>query len=193
MREKKRLVCGVGLNDANYEVRYSLNGTLVECPFYKRWKKMLERCYSEKFHSKSPSYINCSVCDEWLIFSNFKQWMEQQDWQGKELDKDIINTGNKIYSADNCSFVDKLTNSFVTNSQPKNGRLLVGVCFKKKMKKFDAKCGNPFTKKSEHLGYFTCAQEAHEAWKKRKRQLAFMVSKIESDKRVVESLIRMFN
>ena len=38
--------------------------------------------------------------------------------------------------------------------------------------RFKSQCRNPFTKKREHLGYFTCEQEAHQAWLKRKLELA---------------------
>lgn len=38
--------------------------------------------------------------EEWLLFSNFKSWMEQQE--EKVLDKDLLHTHNKIYT--NCLF-----------------------------------------------------------------------------------------
>lgn len=30
------------------------------------------------------------MADEWNTFSNFKNWMEKQNWEDKQLDKDII-------------------------------------------------------------------------------------------------------
>lgn len=92
----KKLVCGVGVNDASYAVNPLINGKQVMCWIYKKWKSMIHRCYDSKIQARQPAYIGCSVCEEWLTFSNFKLWMEAQDWQGKELDKDILTAGSKF-------------------------------------------------------------------------------------------------
>ena len=55
--------------------------------------------------------------------------------------------------------------------------------------KFRASCSNPFTQKREHLGYFTCEQEAHEAWLERKLELAHELAAIQEDPRVAEALV----
>lgn len=107
----RRLVYGVGVNDADYMLKPTVNGRRECCPFYQKWKSMLERCYSDKNFKKYPSYIGCTVCYEWLIFSKFKSWMENQDWKGKQLDKDIRVKGNKIYSPETCSFVSHAVNT----------------------------------------------------------------------------------
>ena len=73
---------------------------------------MLQRCYSESHLVRQPTYKGCSVCEEWLTFSNFKSWMEQQDWEGKQLDKDLLVYKNKIYSPETCVFVSSVINSF---------------------------------------------------------------------------------
>ena len=112
MVKPKRLVYGVGINDADYVVQKwetigYVNGKQKQkliwiCPYYSAWKSMLKRCYSSKYQDKRPTYKGCSVSDEWLTFSVFKVWMEKQDWEGKQLDKDLLFEGNKIYSADTC-------------------------------------------------------------------------------------------
>lgn len=89
----KKTIYGVGTNDANYLV---VNKG-VRCPYYKKWSSMLERCFSKSLHKKHPTYIGCTVCNEWLLFSNFRSWMMKQEWVGMELDKDIISIGNKKY------------------------------------------------------------------------------------------------
>lgn len=106
-----RLVQGVGVNDADYPVRPRLSGESF-CPFYKRWSDMLKRCYSVKSKETRPTYSECTVCDEWLTFSNFKAWMEKQDWEGKQLDKDILVEGNTVYSPESCIFVPMKVNNF---------------------------------------------------------------------------------
>jgi len=183
-----KLVYGVGVNDISYQAYLTTDGTRAVCPFYARWFNLIGRCYGVFSPSRSKAYAECYVCDEWLIFSNFKKWMEQQDWQGKELDKDIILKGNKVYSPKTCAFVDSATNAFVLDSKSTRGKLPIGVDFHKSNQKIRARCSNPFTKKSEHLGYFRSEVEAHLAWKNRKHQLACQLADRQSDIRVAEAL-----
>ncbi len=174
-----RLIRGVGINDAAYSVSntislgYSGDGKRLqkvvwECPFHKRWKNMLERCYSpDKYHT----YVDSSVCEEWLTFSSFKFWMEQQPWEGNQLDKDIIVKGNKLYSPDRCRFVPGYINSLLLTSQAARGEHLIGVTKSSVYKgstKYMAQCkvtdilsgqaGN------KYLGTFTTEHEAHREW-----------------------------
>ena len=95
----KKLVQGIGVNDSDYIVKkfesyINLNGDkkrrlIWVCPFYQKWGSMLTRCYSEKYQERHPTYKDCTVCEEWTTFSNFKKWMQGQDYQGKHLDKDL--------------------------------------------------------------------------------------------------------
>jgi len=118
MRHKNKNPYGVGHNDADYNVTsVDENGKKVTCPYYKRWEKMLERCYSESYHKIRPTYVGCYVCDEWLWFMTFKRWMMKQDWKNKQLDKDIISVGNKIYSPTSCCFVDIKLNTLISTCQ----------------------------------------------------------------------------
>ena len=198
-----KLVCGVGVNDLGYRVHVQewvtkdggkrTRQTVFRCPYYTAWTKMLERCYSKKWLESNPSYIGTSVCSEWLYASEFKKWMEQQDWEGKSLDKDIIAPGSKLYSPETCAFVLKATNSFVTASDASRGEYPVGVYLCKKTGKYRARCNNPFTEKNENLGYFLTPEEAHEAWRKRKHELAQHVAATESDIRVVEALKKRYS
>lgn len=183
-----RVVHGVAINDADYSVRRMVNGKDFWCPFYRAWRNILKRCYCKAFQDKYPLYIGCSVCEEWLTFSNFKRWMEQQDWQGKQLDKDFLLTGNKVYSPETCVFIDGLTNSFILDCAASRGKYPLGVDFHKSGGKLRSRCCNPFTKKSEHLGLFTCPNEAHEAWRKRKHELACQLADLQDDPRVAAAL-----
>lgn len=184
----KKLLFGVGINDADYVVQPTVNGKQVICPFYQYWKHMLERCYDAKCQAKHPTYTDCIVAPEWLLFSNFKSWAESQDWLGKELDKDIIANGNKVYSSDTCAFIDTMTNLFTTERAAARGDLPIGVCFHRGVGKFQTQCRNPFTKKREYLGLFDCPNQAHIAWKTKKHQLACMLADLQTDKRVADAL-----
>ena len=198
MSTKNKLVCGVGVNDLGYRVHVyeyvTENGgkrirkTVFTCPYYVVWKEMLRRCYSEKFLESRPTYIGTTVCSEWVYASEFKKWMEREDWQGKSLDKDIIVRGNKLYSPKTCAFVLKATNTFVIACDASRGEYPIGVCLYKSTGKYLAFCRNPFTRKQEHLGLFLTPGEAHEAWRRRKHELAQLVAATESDPRVVEAL-----
>ena len=199
LRKKNKLVFGVGINNADYNVyKYDyINGKqkrLWICPFYKTWKDMLKRCYSEKACSRQPTYRGCRVCDEWLTFSNFKRWMEQQDWEDKDLDKDLLVEGNKIYSSDTCIFVDQMVNKFVNANKVSRGEYMIGVSWDKSTDKFLAECRNPFTGKKEHIGRFTDELEGHLAWKKRKHELACQLADSEycNDPRLAEVLRKRY-
>ena len=198
-----KLVYGVGVNDAEYTAQKFETIGYVDgkqkqrqvwiCPFYQTWKNMIDRCFSETNKVRNPTYKDVTCCEEWLLFSNFKRWMEQQDWKGKQLDKDIIIPDNKVYNPETCAFVSRVTNTFVLASEASRGEWPLGVYWSKKAGKLRAKCKNPFTKKSEHLGYFSCHYEAHEVWRKRKHQLAQLVAELETDPRVVEALKKRYS
>ena len=198
-----KLVYGVGVNDLCYRVQVleavTKNGgkrirkTVFRCKYYTVWKHMLERCYSKKYLESKPSYIDASVCSEWLYASEFKKWMEKQDWHGKCLDKDIIVSGSKLYSPDTCAFVLPATNSFVLARDASRGEYPIGVDLFKPTGKYRARCRNPFTGKKEYLGLFSTPEEAHEGWRKRKHELAQLVAATESDSRVVEALKKRYS
>ena len=197
-----KLVCGVGINDADYVVEKKetigyVGGKRKQrliwiCPYYKAWKSMLVRCYSTKYQDRQPTYKGCSVSEEWLTFSKFRAWMENQDWEGKQLDKDLLFEENKIYSSETCVFVTPMVNSFTTDCGATRGEWMIGVCWHKGSSKFMAQCCNPFTKRSEHLGYFNCPQEAHKAWLKRKLELAHLLAAEQTDPRVAKALIERY-
>lgn len=159
---KRRLVYGVGINDANYMVCVNIDGKKTKCPYYSRWSGMLERCYSKKYLAKKPTYIGCSVSNEWLTFSNFKKWMELQDWKEKELDKDILIQGNKVYSSSTCVFVDMEINALLNTNKASRGKHKQGVIWCEDIGKFRSRVNNHGKKK--HLGYFSSEDEASEAY-----------------------------
>ena len=198
----KKLVFGVGNNDADDVVKkwesIDVDGKRKKkliwiCPFYRTWQNMLKRCYSIKFQEHNPTYIGCTVTDEWLTFSVFKNWMTTQDFEGNQLDKDLLFEGNKVYGPETCVFVSGAVNSFTIDRGNDRGEFLIGVSWHKGAGKFKVSCSNPFTKKGEHLGLFTCEQEAHQAWLKRKLELAYELSYEQLDERVAEALINRYS
>jgi hypothetical protein len=152
------LVFGVGINDASYIVRPIINGKKVMCPFYSSWRSMIARCYSVRLHERQSTYAECSVSSDWLVFSVFKSWMERQDWEGKDLDKDLLIPGNKVYSSDTCIFVSGKINRLLNDNAINRGAYSQGVCFRKDVNKYQSKC--KVAGKTRHLGYFSTEIEA---------------------------------
>ena len=97
---------------------------------YNTWKNMLRRCYLKEEMGKHPSYIDCSVCEEWHNYQNFAKWYEENYWGNNtklQLDKDILIKGNKEYSPNTCVFVNKYINCLFTKSNNTRGDFPIGV------------------------------------------------------------------
>ena len=199
---KPKLVFGVGVNDADYVVKKwetieYVNGKqkkklVWECPYYRVWKDMLKRCYSTKYRERNPTYEGCSVSEEWLTFSNFRRWMEKQDFECMQLDKDLLFECNKVYSEETCVFVSSMVNSFTTDCGASRGEWPIGVHWNKGTSKFESRCRNPFTKRQEYLGLFLNELEAHQAWLERKLELAHLLAAEQTDERVAKALIERY-
>lgn len=155
------LVFGVGINDLTDEIQQTKGSV---SPSYRAWKSMLDRCYNTKSRKKYPTYSDCSVCDDWLLFSNFKKWFDENYIDGHALDKDILAKGNKVYSPQTCCFVPQEINSIFTKSQNKRGLYPIGVFrngngFSSKVRMFG---------KSVRLGTYKSPEEAFTAYKQAK-------------------------
>lgn len=180
------IIFGIGINDADYAITPGSKNR-KRCKYFSTWSGMISRCYSEKTQSRNPTYIGCTVCAEWLRFSTFKAWMEQQDWEGRELDKDILFPGNKVYSPDTCVFVTRAINSFMGYGVRSGRSLPQGVSFHKIHKKYISSCGE--NGKLKFLGYYETAEEAHEVWLAYKLKLAYNLAEQEPDIRVANALV----
>ncbi|MBL4940062.1 MAG: hypothetical protein JKY81_00195 [Colwellia sp.] len=159
---QRNLIHGVGVNDADYIVRAKVNGKNLFCPYYLTWKNMLRRCYCRKYQEKQPTYKGCSVTKEWLALSVFRSWMETQDWEGKQLDKDLLIPKNKVYGPYECMFVSRSINILFTDSAAARGDLPQGVCFNKPAGKYQANCR--VNGKLKYLGLFIKASVAEKAY-----------------------------
>lgn len=189
-----KLVYGVGVNDATYKTsRYQyIDGKSVRvwfCPFYTAWKNMLSRCSKGGVvQTENPTYVGCSVVPEWHSFMAFRDWMLGQEWEDKQLDKDILVKDNQLYSPSTCVFISAQLNSFITNNSSAKGEYPMGVYWSKKNGKFKAQCSNPFTLEREYLGLFDCKDLAHEAWRKRKHEHAITYASMQTDNRIADAL-----
>ena len=185
----RKKVLGFAINDADYptqKTEKTTSGkrkTVKICPYYTAWTGMLDRCLSTKFKDKNPTYKDVTCCEEWLTFSKFKSWMETQDWEGKQLDKDLLVYQNKIYSPETCVFVTGKVNNFLLRNTASRGLYPLGVTKAQLIhgkyeptNKYVAYCGHKYTKSgsrtSIYLGAFMIPEEAHKAWQKAKIKLA---------------------
>lgn len=184
---KRKPLFGVGVNDALYVVDTKASGKRIICPYYRVWSRMIARCYSPLVHAKQPTYKHCSVCNEWLTFNSFKKWMEKQDWQSKQLDKDILLEGNKTYSPIACVFVDHHTNSLLNDCAATRGSYPQGVYLHKKTNKFRATIRLQGKKRS--LGYFDTPGEAESEYKTAKSDEIKRIANLQPDQRVKAALL----
>lgn len=181
----RKLKYGVGLKDAP-----STTKDTWKCPYYSRWNHMLSRCYSEVWRAKYPTYTGVVVCEEWLKFSNFKGWMETQDWEGKQLDKDLLGDG-KLYSPNTCCFISGGLNKFLTLSGKTRGLFPVGVS--KSDSNFRVQISNPFTKKLDYFGCYKTPEKALEVWKSEKINFAKQLPELEASPILLQKVIEKIN
>ena len=196
----KNFVYGVGVNDLADDPNWiskkydsSTKKIIWRCPFYKKWNSILRRCYNEKEFHKWPQYKDCTISDEWKIFSNFKNWMENQNWEGKHIDKDILVPNNKIYGKETCLFVSQRINNLLHIGPPnRRGDCPIGVA--QLRNKYQAKVS--VGDKEKYLGIFDTPEEAHEVYcvEKRKYIKEIIENLNESDtsdvERTKEALLR---
>jgi len=159
---KRSLVCGVGVNDWIGDI--SVGGKLIRK--YQLWANMLQRCFSDGLKQKRPTYEGVACSKEWLSMTKFIEDVSQMrgyGLSGWQLDKDIIQKGNKLYSKDTCCFVPTEVNLLLTKSDRIRGEYPVGVCFDKHAGKFVAKLA--INGKQKNLGRFTTPEEAFQVYK----------------------------
>lgn len=135
---------------------------------YHRWCDMLNRCYNEKFHKRQPQYKGCKVCEEWLNYSNFKVWCDQNKSYDMplDLDKDILWKGNKVYSPETCCFVPHSVNTLFLSGKKSRGALPLGIHYDKSKEKYRAEMS--FMGSQKKLGTFDTAEEAFAQYKEYK-------------------------
>ena len=190
----KKLVCGVGFNDKTRPSR--VDGKKVK--EYNLWQNMLKRCFSEKYQTHKPTYKGCNVSDNFLNYSFFYDWCQEQIGFGKVddkgriwcLDKDLLFVGNKTYSETACVFVPQEINVFFIDRGNDRGEYPVGVCFDKQNGKFIAQC--KVNGKRQHLGRFNTPEEAFAVYKPFKENLCKQLAlkwQHEIDPRLFEAMM----
>ena len=159
----KPIMCGVGYHGSED----------VDCTSesYLRWHDMLHRCYNDKFHERQPQYKECSVCEEWLNYSNFKLWYDKNKYGEAQLDldKDILFKENKIYDPAHVVFVPHEINTLFIARDKCRGNLPIGVHLDTSKNKYRAEVS--FMGKGIKLGTFNNPEESFKRYKEYKEDL----------------------
>lgn len=119
-RYEKRLRGTYGIGVCDVEGVMGLKSYLI-------WNHMIKRCYQPKQLRKNPTYTNVEVCKEWLLFSNFKRWFDENYVDGCQIDKDLLSKDAKIYSPDTCVFLPSEINSALISNQRRSKNPHPGV------------------------------------------------------------------
>ena len=158
------------------------------------WNNMLKRCYSVGCQKVRPTYIDCSVSENFRYLQYFKEWCNNQigfnsvDEKGKPfaLDKDILVKGNRVYNEDVCVFVPQEVNLLFTKRDKSRGEYPIGVSFHKSRGMLTATLNN------KYLGYFNTAEQAFQVYKTAKEAYIKEVAnkwKDKIDPKVYEALM----
>lgn len=163
----KTSIYGVGYIGYGKYKRCDTNNKIIKP--YQVWYAMMTRCYSKKYQISRPTYINCTVCEEWHNYQNFAEWYDNNYYKVNDeimhLDKDLLVKGNKIYSPENCVFVPFYINELTTKRQNCRGSFPIGVTyFRGKFRaKYNIGIGQQIT-----IGYYDTPEEAFLNYKKYK-------------------------
>lgn len=156
---------------------------------YLKWQGVLARCYGEKYDT--GSYADATVCEDWHDFQKFAEWCSSQKNydMGFDIDKDIINIGNKHYSPENCCLVHPEINRMVIDFSLVDIRKNMGLQYDEKRRKYRAMASVGGYKK--HIGTFKDFDEAKAAYIELKKQYfknMVIVHKDNIDMRAAKSL-----
>lgn len=176
---------GIAINDSDTFIK--------DNKAYSTWVDMIRRCYDKGIQKKRPTYTECYVCKEWMHFSNFKKWFDENYVDGYALDKDILVKGNKVYSPETCCFVPQEINS-IFKERNKKRSLPIGVY--KYGNRYRALCTMGI--KKVNLGIFNSIQDAEIASIKARRDYLTSIATENYDcnkinKKVFDAIINRIN
>ncbi len=150
--EVNGLFCGVATDD------HDPDETVWKVKMaHKTWRSMILFCYM-------TGDTDFNVCDEWLVFSNYKEWYLKNKKPDHSLDIYLIRK-SQLYSPETCIFTPKdilYCFPFPEKTVTKSGGLL-GTCKIKNRERWKAVHCRNFPS-FIHIGTFDSELEAHHAW-----------------------------
>ena len=131
------------------------------------------------------------MSDDWLTFSNFKSWMLEQDWEGNQIDKDLLYHDNKVYSSLTCIFISQRLNTIIAGVHKSTGLGLKGTWYDVSRDNYQA-TGRKYPSGSNYMiGRYPTEVAAHKAWAEHKIKVINTVILEHSDKRIIKALNRI--
>lgn len=153
----------------------------------KAWDAMIRRAHMHipRANKTEDSYINTTVCEEWLCLQTFAKWyidyrskINPKYWNELEIDKDILqwNQEFKIYSPQTCCLIPHNLNVVLVGMHTENTRnsnLPIGVRSTKygRYTVYVSNLGIRF-----HVGTYNTPEEAFEAYKKAKKDVIIKIA-----------------
>lgn len=149
-----------------YNIGFLGTRETIDSYIWKIWSGMLERCYTDR----QISYANCSVCEEWHNYYNFKLWYDKHKYdinERLEVDKDVLKNGEKIYSPNTCLLLPRTINGYIASAtcRKKDG-LPTGVYKQKNglfkvIKNFDGRQEKRFTNLNDATDWYLKEKNKH--------------------------------
>lgn len=185
----KRNVYGVGYTGKG---KYKISENGKHFKSYNAWNGMFERSYSESYHATRPTYIGCSVHEDWHNYQEFSDFYVNNEFYGLgyHLDKDLLFEGNKVYSPDTCLLLPQEINTAIVRVKDKGNNPALGVSLSKDGKKYIARVTTK--ERNRHLGTYDSLEEAVEVYCKfKEEQMRCLAKKFEGriDSRAYEKLM----
>ncbi|MFX1710639.1 hypothetical protein [Stutzerimonas stutzeri] len=96
-------------------------------PAYRSWTGISSRTYDAG--ASQPAYAGATACQDWHDYQAFAEWYYAQPGAdlNYEVEKDILNPGNKRYEPDSCGLVPKWLNKFFAFQYATNSSGFPGV------------------------------------------------------------------
>lgn len=177
-------VFGVGIIGNKYPTYISKGNPTKE---YVMWKAILNRCFYKQANN-IQCYEDCTICDEWLLYENFYEWVHSQEnfeqlYNSKirfDVEKDILIKNNILYSPNTCCIVPHNVNALFVKQQFHRGDYPIGVCYDKEQDKYASYlCIHG---RQHRLGRFNSIEEAFINYKMEKEKLIKKIAQEEYDK-----------
>ena len=185
--ELRELHYGVGIND-------------VMIPYFTRtrtwrtWNGIIRRTGKRDPNMHSyEAYKDCTLDPRWYKLSAFKEWVEQwDDYENKEVDKDILIPGNLEYGPDTCLMVRRVVNAWFKPTV--KGDLPRGVSWNSGWKK--GKSPNPYRAqitpiggKRTALGVYATIEESSAVFEKARKEQIKVLIETETDPKVKNAIM----
>lgn len=131
---------------------------------YSTWKCLIARVFSKAVECKGRrnSYLDVGICDEWLNFQNFCEFVVENKYYKEHyhLDKDLLIKDNKVYSPETCCFLPQIINGVISIVYETGNGLPVGVNIKNNY--YEAAISHKGKRK--RLGKYETPEEASAAY-----------------------------